>query len=77
MENAVPMENAVLAFTPEEVVSALYQVMFDREPDETGLKSHCKKIEEDGIPLTEIVAGLLASPEFRMNMPRLFPADAG
>jgi SAM-dependent methyltransferase len=52
-----------LNFTPEAVVTALYNGLLKREPDQTGFDQIVGHLR-NGIPLAEIVAGFLSSPEY-------------
>ena len=48
----------------KEYITALYRIIFDREPDEEGLKAWISVIEDGGYTHEEVLAGFINSEEF-------------
>lgn len=55
-----------MRFQPEEIVSALYRAILEREPDEAGFAYFMQRLEQ-GAPLGEIVREFFASEECRIK----------
>lgn len=52
---------------PEEIVTALFQGLLEREPDPGGLAAHVEHLNS-GRALADVIRGYLASAEFRARM---------
>lgn len=51
--------------SPESVVDAAYRAVLAREPDPEGRQAMVQAIREGRLSVTELIAGMLASPEYR------------
>lgn len=57
-----------------EVVSLLYRVLLDREPDEAGKKAYVTALEDGSLTAEDVAADMVGSAEFRARHPVLFVA---
>lgn len=60
-------------FTAEQVVSAAYQALLDRTPDEAGRQTHERRLQR-GDSLTDVLCDFVSSPEFGLNHPAILAA---
>src|SRR4051794_36815662 len=63
-------------FSAEQIVSAAYRALLDREPDEGGRQTHEQRLQ-GGDSLTDVLRAFLASPEFGLNHPAILAGHEG
>ncbi len=68
------------AFQAEDIISALYEAILERDPDPRGLRHHANALQA-GLSLTGLLKGFLVSEEFRGRFvsasANRFPLESG
>ena len=59
-----------VTFTAEQIVAAAYHALLMRLPDDEGLQTHARRLQ-DGSSLAEVLASFVSAPEFGVNHPAI------